>query len=644
VVDILAVSRDPAIDLTGIVGNAATLALDAGYQHVAERKRSWTGIVSSADQLRGIDHGLLQDKMRSTYSLRIVPKLWLLSQRSNHRIFQHLSVPEIVKKVLKDWSIEADWQIGEYPKLEFKTQYGESDFAFITRLLEGVGISYLHRDVEGETKLLFSDKINEEPIRSHGALLFVDSPNEAAQREFCTKVNLNASVRPNKSTFVDYDFRKPGTPITADTSKTMDSAHGDLHTRHYRPATSLRRQEGTNGGNTPVADDKGVYRRDPSEADRKVNTSLDGMRTGNTSAAFETNVLGLSPGTLVKIEEHPHPYLQNDLLIHRNEITGTHDGHWDIDVEGVRARDPFAPVRKTPKPKIAGPQSATVVGPEGEEIHVDEYGRVRVQFPWDEEGKSDESSSVWMRVVQGWAGVGFGMITIPRIGQEVLVSFLDGDPDVPMIVGRLYNETNPVPYPLPHNKTVSGWKTHSTPKDDGYNEIKLEDKAKKELIYIQAQRDLHQLVKRDQTEKVGRHHHMTVDENQHLVVKKSKRELVKENDHLHVGGSRFQRIDSSTSLIVGQRYLLEADQQVHLVSGNKLVLEAKEILTIKGPGGFVTIHPGGVDIVGKIVNINSGGSPATADDAEKHEEAEEAQPKDSSDLIDPLAAPTTLEA
>jgi type VI secretion system secreted protein VgrG len=300
--------------------------------------------------------------------------------------------------------------------------------------------------------------------------------------------------------------------------------------------------------------------------------------------------------------------------------------------------DPYRPSNKTPKPRVYGVQSATVVGPRGQEIHVDEFARVRVQFPWDREGKNDEDSSCWVRVSQGWAGTGFGMIIIPRIGQEVLVGFLDGDPDQPLIVGRVFNAVNPVPYKLPENKTVSGWKTNSSPTNGGYNEFKLEDKANKELIYLQAQRDMHALVKRDETERIERHHHRTVLENQDFIVKKNKKELIFIDDHLHVKGDRYQKIDKSTAITigvdrdekVGNKHALDAGKEIHLKAGTKVVIEAGSRLTIKGSGGFLDIHPGGIDIVGTLVKINSGGSAGTGSGAEPKDpiDAEEAFPKD----------------
>jgi type VI secretion system secreted protein VgrG len=633
-VDIEAIHENASLDLATIVGRGATLSIDSGFAHVSQRTRTWSGVVSSVELLRGVGEdseggSASRAGLRSTYAIRIVPTFWLLTQKTNYRIFQRLSIPDIIKKVLSDWGIEADWQIEEYPKLEFRTQYGETDFDFVSRLLEEAGISFVHVDRGGTTALVMSDQLPSAPIRNHGELRYADSPMEAAQQELATRLHLNHSVRPGAAILADYDFRNPGFRMAAEAPPTEGR---ELEIYQYRPASFLREAQG--GGTTPTADDKGAYRRMPGHGQTSAKITLESARTGQQSVTFQTNVLGLGPGVAVKVTNHPHLTLQEELLVHRMKIAGTHADHLDIDLECTLTKNPFRPAKKTPKPRMSGPQSAMVVGPAGDEIHVDEYGRIRVQFPWDREGSANDESSVWMRVVQGWGGTGYGMITIPRVGQEVLVSFLDGDPDAPIIVGRVYNELNPVPYPLPDNKTVSGWRTNSSPTNGGYNEIKLEDRATKELLYVQAQKDLHRLVKRDVTEKIGRHHHLTVEENQHLVVKKSKRERVVENDHLIVGGSRFQHIKASTSLIVEENCITEVGKQIRIASGDLFVLEAGSKLSIKGPGGFITIHDGGVDIVGNIVNINSGGSAADGDDAEKPKDAEEAYPKDDSRNIE----------
>jgi len=322
-------------------------------------------------------------------------------------------------------------------------------------------------------------------------------------------------------------------------------------------------------------------------------------------------------------------------------IDGTPDGEWMMTGHAVVA-DPavaYRPPLKTPKPRIFGVQSATVVGPPGKEIHTDEFGRVRVQFPWDREGKSDDKSSCWMRVSQGWAGVGYGMIMIPRIGQEVLVTFLDGDPDRPLVTGSVYNATELVPYKLPDDMTVSTWKTHSSPSTGGYNEIKFDDRAGSEIVYVQAERDLHKLVKNDEVERTTRNKSTTVVGMLDEVVKGARKQLLESDDHLHVKMNQKSQVDGSVSVTVsmgkqekvGADYALDAGMEIHLKAGTTLVLEAGMRLTLKGPGGFIDIHPGGVDIVGHIVNINSGGSAGSGKGSqpEKPLDAQEAEPKDS---------------
>jgi type VI secretion system secreted protein VgrG len=248
-------------------------------------------------------------------------------------------------------------------------------------------------------------------------------------------------------------------------------------------------------------------------------------------------------------------------------------------------------------------------------------------------------------VAQGWAGLGFGIIALPRVGQEVLVTFLAGDPDRPMVVGRVFDAINPVPYKLPEHKTQSGWRTWSSPRHRAadqtpYNELKFEDDAGKEFIYLQAQRDRHQLVKHNEVVRVRRHHVRTVEQNQHLTVKKTKRELIEVDDHLHVKGNRAQAIDGSTSLkvgvdqdvVVGTKHALEAGKEIHLKAGTTIVIESGSKLSLKGPGGFIDIHPGGIDIAGTLVRINSGGSPATGSGASPKapKDAMPAEPQDES--------------
>ncbi len=641
-VELLAVADEHSIDLEAVVGQGASFRVDTAYKFSAANRRQWSGTVSSIEQVQGVLPGRDGTRVKSTYMLRMVPNTWLMHHRTNHRVFQRASIPDIVDAVLDFWNIAPEWKVdrGQYPKLEYKCQYGESDFTFFTRLLEEAGISYVLHDAEGKTQLVLADALIQNPLKSHGAVTYEDNPTEAAQREFVTRVRLSHDVRPGARQLVDYDMRNPAQRMFGEGNK---AAAPETKYEQYLYRSGSFHIEGKGGGDTPTADDKGVYRHDASYGKKLAQYGLEGERVGKREVEFETNVIGIGPGTHLQIENHPHDALGEPLMVTGFTLRGSHDGKWDMSAKAVFKGEPFRPAMKTPKPKVYGTQTATVVGPRGQEIHVDEFGRVRVQFPWDRDGKSNDESSVWMRVNQGWGGVGFGMINIPRIGQEVLVGFLDGDVDDPVVMGRVFNALNPVPYKLPDRKTISGWKTHSSPTNGGYNEIQLEDKASKELIYIRAQRDEHHLVQRNTVHRIEKNHHRTVLENQHLIVKKIKKELVVEDDHLHVQGDRMQKIDKSTSLTVGKDqhekvgnlHALEAGKEIHLKAGSTVVMEAGSELTIKGAGGHIKIHPGGVDIVGVLVKINSGGSPGTGASAKPvlPKDAEEAFPKDNSEDI-----------
>ncbi len=641
-VDLLVVAEDHAIDLETVVGQGASFKVDTGYVLSKVSKRSWAGVCSYIEQVQGMLPDRDGTSVRSTYLLRLMPNLWLAGHRTNHRIYQRLSIPDILDKLLAEWNITPKWEIdrGSYPKLEYKSQYGETDLNFFSRLLEEAGIAYVLNDTDGTTELVLSDKLVESPVREHPAVTYEDNPTEAAQRDFVTRVRLSHEVRPGARHLIDYDMRHPAQRMFGEAGKAPAPENKYEH-YIYTPGSFLA--EGKAGGDTPTADDKGAYRHDPGLGQRHAQQGLDGERVGKRTVEFETNVINFGPGTHFSIENHPHDAVAKPLMIRSFHLRGTHDGKWEMEGRAVFKSEPYRPQHVTPKPKVYGVQSAKVVGPPGQEIHVDEFGRVRVQFPWDREGKENDESSIWMRVNQGWGGPHFGMVNIPRINQEVLVSFLDGDPDDPIITGRVFNALNPVPYKLPERKTISGWKTNSSPTNGGYNEIQLEDKQGKELIYMRAQRDEHHLVQRNTVHRIEKHHWRTVLENQHLIVKKIKKELILEDDHLHVKGDRMQKIDKSTSLTVGvdqqekigNKHALDAGKEIHLKAGSKVVMEAGMELTIKAAGGHLKIHPGGIDIVGILVKINSGGSPGSGSGSKPTEpkDAEEALPKDNSEDI-----------
>jgi len=636
-VAVVARSEDASLDLEAMVGKPAALRATSGYAFAAYGGgRMWTGICCHAEQTQGLAPAP-GERPLSTYALRIVPNLWLLTQRQNNRIYQHLSIPDIVDKLLDEWGVKPAWKVerGQYPALEYKVQYGESDYAFFCRLLEEAGIAFTFPDdAERGSMVTLADSPQSAAPRGT-SVHYVDNPSQSSEKEFVTKLRLHHEVRPGAHTIRDYDFRNPAFALFGEAPKAA-GAEQKYEQYHYRPGGMLI--EGGKGGGTPAADDKGVARSEQRYGKDRATRSLEADRTGKRGISFETNAVDLWPGVVFGIDHHPHAELAEKVWVTSLHIEHTMGEGWKVSGTALFAAEPYRPALTTRKPQVHGVQSAAVVGPLGQEIHTDEFGRVRVQFRWDREGKSDEGSSCWIRVSQGWAGTGFGMINLPRIGQEVLVGFLDGDPDQPIVVGRVYNAIEQVPYKLPDNKTVSGWKTSSSPGGGGYNEIKLEDKKGTELLYVQAQKNLDQLVKNDHTERTLQNHHATVVGTQDLVVKLTKKELVEGEEHLHVKGDRMEKIDASTSLTVaenqdvrvGEKHALEAGREIHLRAGQTLVIEAGSRLTLRGPGGFIDIHSGGIDVVGTMVKINSGGSAGAGSGASPRtpDDAEEAQPKD----------------
>ncbi len=655
------------IDLETILGKPAQFHISSGLREVADNSRQWSGVCSFMEQVKAETTG---SEAHSTYFLRIVPKLWLLTQQTGYRIFQHVTIVDIVEQMLEKWHVRPVWNVdrSRYKKLEYKVQYGESDYAFVCRLLEEAGICFTFPD-NNNSRVTFWDKIQENPPRA-GEVPYVDNPNEAAQKEFVTRVQFSHAVRPGAFTIADYDRRRPSFTLSGEAPKGASPEAGYEQYR-YAPGAALM-DEGQPAG-TPTADDKGTARHDQPFLKERATRELEALRADQCMVNFDSNVLGLAPGVVFRIGDHPHGEVGKPLLVTELTTAGNTADEWSAAAEAVHAERPYRPKVLTPKPTVHGVQSATVVGPAGEEIHTDEFGRVRVQFPWWREGKSDDNSSCWIRVSQGWAGTGFGLINLPRIGQEVLVSFLAGDPDQPMVTGRVFNATQPVPYKLPEHKTRSTWKSCSSPGGEGFNELMFEDLKGKELIYIQAEKNLRKLVKNDETITVGHdrqkwvkndefettdhdrteitgndrteitqgnrytvigknrkhfiggdeferslgNHQRYVGKSQDIVIMQTRRERIEGDDNLVVKGDRREKVDGNHSLMVfsdrhekvDQSYALSVDDEIHIKSGTQLVVEASDI-TIAGPAGFIRLDGGGITIKGSMVYINSGGTTA----------------------------------
>ncbi|MDC3956947.1 type VI secretion system tip protein VgrG [Polyangium jinanense] len=591
-VSILALSPIEDLDIDSIIGQPAGFKALVGLDHVSPL-RAWSGVCSHMTQLQAETTGL------STYELRIVPNLWRATLRRNHRVFQHETIPAIVRVILAEWGIEPELRISanRYPKYEYRVQYGETDYAFVCRLLEEAGISFHFiqtEDLAVPSRLVLSDAPQADEPRHPQALPCVDNPNESARREFVTKVSVSHEVRPGKYTIRDFDFRlRPDHRLFAHAG-----GHGteDAYEQYHYIPGSFQVETAPGRTDTPAADDKGGVRSDMHEAQSLASRSLESERKARRVVSFETNAYDLAPGIVFSLSGHPRAALSPDrrLLLYSSTFSGAHDTEWRMECRAVFADVPHRPERRTPRPRIVGVQSAVVVGPPGEEIHTDEFGRVRVQFHWDREGEYDDGSSCWIRVSQGWAGNGFGMMAIPRVGQEVLVDFFEGDPDRPVIVGRVYNNTSRVPYKLPDNRTKSGWKTDSSPGSNGYNELSFEDSKGRELVSLQAERNLEKVVKVDEAISVGRDRKTTIGEHDEAVVGVRHRTQMMQaaGTPPDVAPTQFEMIDKRIRFTTGEASIV--------LDGPNITLQAK---------GVITIHSSNDDVVilgGPWVKLNCG--------------------------------------
>jgi type VI secretion system secreted protein VgrG len=560
-ISLVAVSANENINFDAVIGQKASFSL----RH-ARGERVWRGVVNHLRHIgiSGAEEGL------STYQLTIVPDLWFSSQRKNYRMFQQITEPDIVISMLKDdWSIEPDVRLTEkYKKRKYRVQYGESDYAFMRRMLEDSGISFHFEDKDGETKLVLSDAPHLNNPRA--PIRFRDKPAESGA-EFVTDMRIEQQVRPGKYTMRDHDYRlAPTYKLAKSASLHNVPIEERLERFQYVPGAFLFGAD--KGEDTPSADDRGKARTDEREGEVLARKRLEAKRGAAKVLTFDTNARDLSPGVVVSFTEHPRTELGSGKrwLVVAAQLGGTPGGRWTHTCEARSTETPYRPPLVTPKPKVNGVESATVVGPAGEEIHCDEFGRVRVHFHWDRESQMDEKSSCWIHASQPWGGAGYGGTNLPRIGQEVLVDFLGGDPDRPIIVGRVYTNVQKTPYKLPDNKTQSGWKTNSTGGGGGYNELMFEDAQGKELVNIQAQKDLKKLVKN----------------NENVTIGNNRTKLVQANDSLTVGANRTHRVQLNEQVSVGmsQKVSVGINRATHVGAVDSTTVGDTHVVTITPPG------------------------------------------------------------
>jgi type VI secretion system secreted protein VgrG len=555
---------------------SAVAALNAAEGAFHERGRAWTGIVKRFEQIQAESTGL------STYELEIVPALWLLTQRTNYRVFQHLSAVEIVQKLLGDWKIEPTVKTtGEHPKLEYRVQYGESDFDFFSRMLEEAGITYrfAHDAGAGETKLELNDALEQSEPRPGGGIRFTDQPNQDARAEFVTRVRVGQRIQPGAFVVRDHDFRRrPEVDLSGRGESKGVALEQKLEVYRYNPGAFL-------------VDGEGSGFHEAKQAKPLADKRLRAERHAHLTVSFDTNAFDVAPGTVMSIDQHPHTSLGSPLLVTSLTLSGTPSGEWSAAASAVFASESYRPPTKTKQPKVTGVQSGTVVGPAGQEIHCDEFGRVKVKFPWDRDGQSDDTASCWIRVSQGWAGAGFGMMNIPRIGQEVTVAFVEGNPDLPIVVGRTFNATARVPYSLPADKTLSYWRTSSSPGGEGYNELVFEDKKGSEYVRLRAEKDLQKLVRNDEVENTGANRTISVGRNRTVTVGGADSTIVGKRQEIVVKDPEGSKPPTTLTMEDGKITYSTGKASLTL-DGANVTLEAEGNITIRSKKGDVIIKGG----------------------------------------------------
>jgi len=577
-----------------------------------------------------------RDEDLTTYRAEIVPWLWFLTLTQDCRIFQEMSVLEILEEVFGKYG-QADFDIRcveSYSPREYCVQYRETDFAFISRLMEEEGIFYFFQHSgEGHKMVLADDRSAVDPCTGQDLFRVETTPGARDDEDVITTLERQHQVYTPKVTLTNFDFVQP--------SMNLESSASDQDQEE-------------------IYDFPGKY-KDLSEGERYAALRLQERAAAQEIIRGESRCRAFGSGYEFDLSEHYRPDTNQTYLLTSVWHSGHGGGYRAADrseaeysnrFQCIPAMVPFRPPRRTPKPIIHGSQTAMVVGPSGEEIFTEKYGQVKVQFHWDREGQRNESSSCWVRASHPWAGKGWGAVSVPRIGQEVIVDFLEGDPDRPIITGRVYNAEAMPPFTLPDGAVVSGIKS-DTHKGSGYNEISMNDTPGEEQFTIHAQYDKGTTVGNDSTETVGNNRSsdvavddsLTVGSNQSIDVGADRTVKVGANETVTVGASKTESIGSKHALSTGanqdveiggvQKVTVSADQflkaganhvteagadlslkagaAVKVQGGSEVTVSAPQIkiagdakVTISAGGGTIEVGPSGVKISGPIVDVTGG--------------------------------------
>ncbi|EGR4130205.1 type VI secretion system tip protein VgrG [Vibrio cholerae] len=530
------------------------------------------------------------------YSLTLVPALERLSLRSNSRIFQQQSVPEIISILLQEMGIE-DYAFAlkrECAQREFCVQYRETDLQFLHRIAAEEGLVYSHLHEAQKHTLLFTDSSDSQPKLAKPVPYNALAGGEI-NLPYVVDLQFKTTAQVSHTELKDYSFKKPAYGFTQRTQG-KDIAYQQPNYEHF--------------------DAPGRY-KDDANGKAFSQIRLEYLRRDALLADAKSDEPLLLAGVRFDLQDHLDLAMNRDWLVVQANHQGTQPQA--LQEEGGSGATTYSNqlklipahitwrARPCAKPQVDGPMIATVVGPQGEEIYCDNFGRVKVHFPWDRYSSSNEKSSCWVRVAQEWAGSQYGSMAIPRVGHEVIVSFLNGDPDQPIITGRTYHATNTAPYALPDHKTKTVLRTE-THQGQGYNELSFEDQAGSEQILLHAQKDWDALIEHDHTEVIRHDQHLTVDNDRFIRIQRNQHVTIEGESRSKIALDSSHEVGASLQHKVGQRIAVEAGKEISLKSGAKIVVEAGAELTLTAGGSFVKVDAGGVHLVGPAINLNAGGS------------------------------------
>jgi type VI secretion system secreted protein VgrG len=634
-------SEDYQIKPESIVGENVSIRLnlgDKGVRYFNGHVNHFTQITSSGQLAR--------------YRATVVPWFWFLTRVADCRIFQEKTVPEIIEQIFRDrgFTNYYDKRLScEYRTWEYCVQYRETDFNFISRLMEQEGIYYYFEHENGKHTLILADsKSAHEPYHNFGKLIYHPSDEGPTTEECISDWFVETHLQPGSYAINDFYFIKPQTPLFAKANASDSDKQGDSEEKYK------------------IYDYPGDY-TDYKDGTEYAKKRIEELQAQYQVAIANSDSRGICTGYLFNLSNHPLADQNQEYLITSANYAIQGDDIFSVGAAGsefifsgsfsaIKSSKPFRSPRITPKPTISGPQTAFVTGKSTDEICTDKFGRVKVKFHWDLHNKPDENSSCWIRVAQVWAGRKWGAMYIPRIGQEVIVEFLEGNPDRPIITGRVYNAKTKPPYDLPENATISTLKSNSSKGGEGFNEIRFQDKKGEEQIFIHAEKDQDTRVKNDCREYIGKE--------RHLIVNNDQLEAVEGDKHSTVTGDRFAKTDGDQNLTVtgdqlvsisgdnhltisgdqkediggdqnlkaggnlnteagmkvsikagtdlhekaGASYAVDAGMAVHIKGGMTVVIEGGMQVSLKAGPSFVDIGPTGVAISGPTVMINSGGA------------------------------------